>query len=251
MSSIENQTLKDFEVIVVDNSSTDETCNIINKFDKLNISKHTVKNNDIIAISRNIGMANSKGKWIAFLDADDCWKPKKLEILKKQILNNKKAILFSHDEEHYNNGKLCKILNKKPPISNIYHSLLIHGNCLSTSAVCLKNLEKIKNPGFSEKKEFITVEDYEFWIRLAKKGDFHFIDKVLGEWHTHGNNYSKNVKIHANALIAVITFHMKNYLNENPKKLRLFNHVLSKNNMIAARILQQGGEFTLSRKFLS
>ena len=72
---------------------------------------------------------------------------------------------------------------------------------------------------------------------------------MLGEWHTHGNNYSKNVKIHANALIAVITFHMKNYLNENPKKLRLFNHVLSKNNMIAARILQQGGEFTLSRKF--
>ena len=57
MSSIENQTLKDFEVIVVDNSSTDETCNIINKYDKLNISKHTVKNNDIIAISRNIGMA--------------------------------------------------------------------------------------------------------------------------------------------------------------------------------------------------
>ena len=65
-------------------------------------------------------------------------------------------------------------------------------------------------------------------IRLAKKGDFHFIDKVLGEWHTHGNNYSKNVKIHANALIAVITFHMKNYLNENPKKLRLFNHVYLK-----------------------
>ena len=77
IDSVQFQTFKDFEIIVVDNYSTDDTIQIIRTYD--NIKIYQEKNNGIIAHSRNVGIKVSSGKWICFLDSDDWWEKHKLE----------------------------------------------------------------------------------------------------------------------------------------------------------------------------
>ena len=125
----------------------------------------------------------------------------------------------------------------------MYEQLLFKGNCLSTSAVCLRSDIAIRTGGFSERKDFVTVEDYEYWIRLAKEGEFIFLNEVLGEWHTHGNNHSDNVRIHAESYMAVVKFHLTNLKKINNLSERKMNDKLSKFYSNTGRIFQKGKVF--------
>ena len=78
LKSIENQTIKNYEIILIDNHSIDNTKQIINKFKNLPIKYLLIKNEGIYAKSRNLGIKNSSGNIIAFLDSDDWWKNNKL-----------------------------------------------------------------------------------------------------------------------------------------------------------------------------
>jgi len=75
LESVLFQSFRDFEIIVIDNNSTDTTNKIIKKFKKKIIYKK-IRNKGVIAKSRNLGIRIAKGKWIAFLDSDDIWKKK-------------------------------------------------------------------------------------------------------------------------------------------------------------------------------
>ena len=215
--SVLKQTDQDFEIIVVDNSSTDDTRQVLEAIDDTRLSVLTVNNHGVIAYSRNIGISRARGKWIAFLDSDDVWLPEKLEKVRSKISEYPDAILICHDERQVVDGKIRKILHHAPSISNIYQSLLFYGNCLSTSAVTLKKDIALQTGGFSERKDFIAVEDYEYWIRLANKGRLYFINTVLGEWHVHESNVSNNAEIYANAYIRVSEHHLGLWLKEYPE----------------------------------
>ena len=84
LDSVFNQTFKNFEVILIDNNSTDNTKKIIKAFKKKIIYKK-IKNLGVIAKSRNKGISISRGKWIAFLDSDDYWEKNKLKSIYKKI----------------------------------------------------------------------------------------------------------------------------------------------------------------------
>ena len=83
LNSVFKQTFKNFEVIIIDNSSTDHTKEILSKYKKKIVYKK-INNKGVIAKSRNIGIKNSNGNWVAFLDSDDTWKNNKLERKKKR-----------------------------------------------------------------------------------------------------------------------------------------------------------------------
>ena len=100
LSSVFVQTYQNFEVIVVDNSSTDNTEDVLNSFDDKRLTVKNVNNNGIIAHSRNKGIKNAIGDWIAFLDSDDVWNSDKLMKVKNAIKQNPKVILICHDEWH-------------------------------------------------------------------------------------------------------------------------------------------------------
>ena len=80
LKSILDQTFKDWEAIIIDNQSTDQTNDILSKYSDPRIKSYKIDNNGIIAKSRNLGIKLSKGKWIAFLDSDDWWTSEKLEV---------------------------------------------------------------------------------------------------------------------------------------------------------------------------
>ena len=246
IDSVENQEYKNYEIIIIDNSSEDSTLNLINKrrLEKLRIL--TVKNDGIIAYSRNQGIENAKGKWIAFIDSDDSWMPKKLLKVKEKIDEDNTAILIYHDESHIHKGKFISRLKHGYDVDDLYQKLLFKGNALSTSAICIKRNVALDSGGFSEDKNLITVEDYEYWMRLSKLGKFLSIGEILGEWHTHDDNYSGKIEIHVNALLYAKNIHFNLYLKENPNDNNKVKKAKSKLYSDISRIYQKNLNFKKS-----
>ena len=107
IDSIIKQTYTNWELIIVDNNSTDNTKKILSKYENNDkIKTFYVKNNGIIAYSRNIGIKNSRADYIAFIDSDDIWLNNKLEICIPVI---KSYDLIYHDMSIYFQHKPKKI----------------------------------------------------------------------------------------------------------------------------------------------
>ena len=210
ISSVLNQTFKNFELIIIDNSSSDNSLQIIKSFKDRRIKIFKIKNGGIIAKSRNLGIKKSKSRWIAFLDSDDFWYKKKLETVKKKILENKNNHVYTNNEK-FRFEKLKKIQisrsNEKFNFGkkNFFRELILNGNKLSLSATAVdRNFLKKNNILFSEKRNYVTAEDYDFWLNLAKKGaKFNFIKEILGVYVIHTTNLSSNVNLHIKNTLSV------------------------------------------------
>ena len=248
LDSILNQTFKDSELIVVDNFSNYDFIPFIKSFKDNRIRYFQNENNGIIAVNRNFGIKKAKGKYIAFCDDDDLWMKEKLEKVVNAIHQNPEAILYCHNEIMVVNGKEKKTLYYGPYKHNMYEFLLFKGNCISTSAVCLKKSVALETGGFSERSDFISVEDYEFWLRLSKFGKFHFIDEILGKYIIHGNNIIANCEKHANAYVSVISHHLQN-LDKNFIDDKIIKKRYSRIWYQAGKILLQKYEYKKSRKY--
>jgi glycosyltransferase involved in cell wall biosynthesis len=215
ISSVLHQTYKNFELIIVDNNSSDNSLKIIKSFKDERIKLFKIRNKGIIAKSRNLGIKKSKSRWIAFLDSDDFWFKKKLEIVQKNILENKNNHIHTNNERYkfekikkYKSSRLNEKLNLDK--KNFFQELILNGNKLSLSATVVdKNFLKKKNIFFREKRNFVTAEDYDFWLNLAKNGArFNFIKEILGVYLIHANNLSSNIDLHINNTLSVCKDHI-------------------------------------------
>ena len=119
-------------------------------------------------------MSYLRGNGYLFLDSDDVWLPRKLEKVERAIQNNKDCIAICHHEWHVVNNKRVAKLIYGPNGEDLYSHLLFKGNCMSTSAVSISKDILIKTNGFSTNQDFVTVEDYEYWIRLSKRREDSF-----------------------------------------------------------------------------
>ncbi|EMO04349.1 glycosyltransferase-like protein, family 2 domain protein, partial [Leptospira interrogans serovar Icterohaemorrhagiae str. Verdun HP] len=79
LASVINQTYLNWEAIVIDNHSNDNTDEVVSSFGNSKVRLTKIKNNGVISVSRNLGIKEAKGDWISFLDSDDLWFPNKLE----------------------------------------------------------------------------------------------------------------------------------------------------------------------------
>ena len=136
IQSVQRQSYENWEIIVVDNHSEDDTQLFIESLssEKIKYIKH--KNNGIIASSRNIGAEVSKGNFLAFLDSDDWWEKDKLK-KSHQALTSTESDISYHNcfiEGNKKNGKTRSRKLKDP----IYNDLLINGNTIVTSSVLIR-----------------------------------------------------------------------------------------------------------------
>tara|TARA_B100000035_G_C21008562_1_gene558512 strand:+ start:940 stop:1836 length:897 start_codon:yes stop_codon:yes gene_type:complete len=215
---------KNYEIIVIDNFSSDDTEEVVKKY-KGNYLKYIKSNNfGIIGKSRNIGIENSIAPWIAFLDSDDEWYENKLNILEEFIKKYPEYDVITNDEEiFYEETKKKKIFQYGPYTNNFYKKLILDGNCISTSATIVKKSFLRKNKIlFSEKKEFASVEDYDFFLNLAlNHAKFKFFHQVLGKHLYHKKSFSRNFEKYHNAIEKLLNYHI-NYVQKfsnNKKKL--------------------------------
>lgn len=207
INSIERQTFKNYEVIFVDDCSTDNTMKVIKKIKKKKYSIFKLKKNYGPATARNLAIKKSKGLYLCFLDIDDWWLEKKLEIVYKFIKKNNSEII-NHNEYLYSKNKKIAKLIYNINSNNFYEHLLLKNNELSTSAVTLKKSFIIsKKIYFNESKNYYSVEDYDFWLRLTSSGaKITFINKFLGVCNLHDSNISQK-KIHFLNIMKVIHKH--------------------------------------------
>jgi glycosyltransferase involved in cell wall biosynthesis len=206
LDSVVAQTYSDWEAIVINNFSTDETIDVVNSFKDDRIKLVNFKNNGIIAASRNQGIKLAQGKFVAFLDSDDNWYPKKLERCIDHVMLGSKFIC--HGEMWINSDLSTRAVMYGPVSRADYQSLLFRGNCISTSTTLIETKLLRSVNGFDESTEIVTAEDYDLWIRLAAtKPTTVFIPEILGEFHRLSNSASSAVLRNLSSEKAVLRKH--------------------------------------------
>jgi glycosyltransferase involved in cell wall biosynthesis len=249
LQSVVNQTFTDWEAVVVNNYSEDNTVEIIASFNEPRIRLVNFRNHGIIAASRNHGISLAKGKFIAFLDSDDEWYPEKLQRCLTAL--GDQADVACHGEMWIKENAPPRRIFYGPQHRTRYLSLLYDGNCLSTSAIVVRKSALDKVGGFDEESRMVTAEDYELWLRLAKAGcSFVMVKEILGEYRIHGGNQSKAVMRNLEAELAVLQKHFvfaasQGWLSQLRGKRRLALAYYG-----AARGMQAQGDFSGGMKWI-
>ena len=208
LASVVAQTFQNWEAIIVNNFSTDDTIKIVESFGEKRFRLINFRNDGVIAASRNEGIRQSNGSVIAFLDSDDLWYPNKLEHCMPAF--DAHADVVCHGENWISNNMHPRQILYGPQKNAQYARLLYRGNCVSTSATLVRKDLLIEVRGFSTELEYITAEDYDLWLKLAhRKSRFTFIPEILGEFRQHQLGASSSVERHLRSELAVITSHHK------------------------------------------
>ena len=228
LQSVLDQTYTHWEAIVIDNHSTDNSDEVTARFIDPRITYLKIHNNGVIAASRNAGILAAKGDWIAFLDSDDYWYPGRLEVVINGIKHNKTIDVFSTNEIQVDLAEgRSRLLRYGPFCKNFYKTLLIEGNKMSTSATLVRyDFLKVNAILFRESSRFVTVEDYDFWMFLAKAGaKFYFILSVQGEATIHSDNTSGQTERHKQNLVNLLKDHVYNIQDFQPDKEELWSAI--------------------------
>lgn len=198
--SVLKQTYRDFELIIVDDGSQDETEEIIDKIiketqgDRIRYIK--LDRNQGVSHARNVGIQEAKYEYIAFLDSDDEWMPLKIELQMQKMLNADKevALVFCRmggkkrdSEERY----VCPPENvpKEILVGNLFSGLL-QQNVIGTPTMLVRK-ECLKQVG-GFKESLRCIEDWEMILRLARKWKIEFVDEQLVEVYKTEGSISVN-----------------------------------------------------------
>ena len=191
LDSALGQTISPYEVIVVDDASTDDTTSVVKSISDERLRLITMPSNKGAQAARNVGIKNAKGDHIAFLDSDDEWVPEKLEWQIKEIARMEKPCVIHGAGWIYKEQENTREIFAMPRLNGfVYKELLAHpGPLYPCILVPKKNLAEI---GFLDEKT-PSYQEWDTSIALAKQLDFVFIDKPLMIYHVHGGDtISKN-----------------------------------------------------------
>ena len=178
IESVLSQTYKNFELIIIDNYSEDDTEKIVASYKDDRIIYLKFRNNGIIAASRNHGIKHSHGEYIAFLDSDDFWHKQKLE---KQLPHfgtpeiigvASNAILVS-ETPYYRKDNLAR--SKQGYVDYKYRDILNRNRIMTSSLIVRRNALDLAGL-FDEDKTFSCIEDWELWLRMARYGSFRVLE---------------------------------------------------------------------------
>jgi glycosyltransferase involved in cell wall biosynthesis len=253
LQSVLDQNYTNWEAIVVDNHSTDNTDEVMASFVDPRISYLKIHNYGVIATSRNVGIRATKGAWLAFLDSDDLWYPRKLETVINSVRDDLSIDVCSTDEMQFNLATGVKTpLIYGPYCPNFYRELLLNGNRLSTSATLVRR-EFMTKHGllFRENKEFVTAEDYDFWMMLALAGaNFKFISSIQGEYTIHMTNTSGLADRHQKSALNVLYDHVYHQQSFQKNKDKLWRYINSGIYVSNAKNMFKNNDYISSAKCL-
>jgi glycosyltransferase involved in cell wall biosynthesis len=174
IKSILIQTYKDFELLIVDDGSTDNTEEIVKNFSDMRI--RYIKRNHIGRSSAlNFGLKNSSNDIIALMDADDISHPERLELQVKNYSNNSNEVVFT-TAAYFKNNKIVFKGESSANHDQIYKKLALHGPYNNATALFNRKLF-LENNGYDE--SIVFGEDHEIWLRLKNFLEFKQLKNVL------------------------------------------------------------------------
>jgi glycosyltransferase involved in cell wall biosynthesis len=196
ISSVLDQTFQDFEIIVVDDASEDETSEVVRGFadNRIKYIRHDVGRR--VAATRNTGISHSLGRYIAFLDDDDSWLKDKLQrqldLIESSSANT--GVVYTS----FTRVETCTV--EAPIYSNPTkkrgHLLneLSSGNWVGTASTVLLKRECLDKVGlFDEQIDF--GEEYDLWIRISREFDFEYIEEPLVVYRVHEKKLSTDYNV--------------------------------------------------------
>ncbi|MFC2025019.1 glycosyltransferase [Chloroflexota bacterium] len=215
IDSILAQTFNDFELIIVDNFSSDDTESVVKSYVDRRIRYFKNNNNGLVSINRNYGIENSRGEYIAFLDDDDSWLPKKLE---KQVSllesNNELGLVYSDcyvidDNDNIRENTYCygRKLAKGKAFNELFQSNFIP---MLTVVIRKEALDKVG--GFNPR--YKIAEDYDLWLRIAAHYPIDFTDQPLAKFRVHSqSSYQTNTVLSYREDLQIVDY----WLNKDPE----------------------------------
>jgi len=205
IQSVIDQTYQNWELIIVDDCSTDNTDDVVSLYNDDRIKYLKNKNNYGAAISRNKALREAKGRWIAFLDSDDLWMPEKLE---KQIrymkINNYSFSYTCYSEIDEQGHDLGKMVLGPREITRRMMCAYCWPGCLTvmydSQVIGLIQIENIKKNN-----------DYAMWLQISKIAECYLLKDVCAKYRKGRSNSISNHNV-----IALIKWHYRLFrLSEN------------------------------------
>ena len=184
IDSVRNQTYTNWELLIVDDCSTDDTDKIVASYTDVRIKYLKNEKNYGAALTRNRALREAKGEWIAFLDSDDLWAPEKLEQQIKFMVKNN--YVFSYHD-------YVKIDEESKPL-NVY----VSGPEIITKRRmynygypgCLTFMYSAKTMGLIQIKDIKKNNDYAILLKLCKKADCYLLKENLAEYRIRKKSIS-------------------------------------------------------------
>jgi glycosyltransferase involved in cell wall biosynthesis len=177
IESVLNQSYKNFELIIVDDGSTDNTKENLDLLIQENKIKYIRQNNSGVASARNLGIKNSSGDYIAFLDSDDEWVPNKLQKQVDFFNKNPNFKIVYTDETWVRNGKRVnqKAIHKKSG-GQIFKECI--QQCLIGPSTVMIKKELLNEVGHFD-ESFKVCEDYDLWLKISSLYEIGYIEEAL------------------------------------------------------------------------
>jgi glycosyltransferase involved in cell wall biosynthesis len=193
LEGVFNQTYSNIEVIVIDDGSEPPLQQSIQEFDSNSISYHRLDDNQGANTARNVGIENSSGELIAFLDDDDQWERTKIE-LQVEEMAKKESIGVVYTGQRFVDESGETIAEKVPSASGDLLQYLLEGKPMGTFS-CLMVRRSLVNKAGKPNPELPILQDREWPIRLAEIADFGVIEEPLvirgvGDYKSIGDNYT-------------------------------------------------------------
>lgn len=175
VDSVLKQTLQDFELIVIDDGSNDETAKALKKYEDRLLYRY--QKNQGVSRARNFGLKMARGKWIAFLDSDDLWLPEKLETQVRFFSENPGAVICQTEEIWIRKGRRVNPQKKHQKFSGdiFAPSLLL---CLVSPSAVMIQRDLFERVGYFD-ETLPACEDYDLWLRISSQFHVYLIDRPL------------------------------------------------------------------------
>lgn len=217
LESILKQTYTNWELIFFDNLSKDRTIQILKEFKDRRIKY--IRSNKFLKLyeARNQAISKARGKYICFCDHDDWWAKDKLLKQVNYVKKNKKADFIFSNFWIYNEKKKKSYLHFKKMPNGKITQILLDNYKIGILSVFM-NKKFFKNKKFNKRYEIIG--DYDFFINLSLKENFHCIQEPLAFYRYHDHNLSQKINLYVKE--------MDYWISKNNKKFEKLNYSLKK-----------------------
>jgi glycosyltransferase involved in cell wall biosynthesis len=202
ITSVQQQTFSDFELIVINDGSTDRTLELLNTVNDPRLKIFSYPNGGV-SVARNRGIARATGEFIAFLDADDLWTPDKLDLQLAALQQQPEAgVVYSWA---YYMDERDKIFQISEPIyfeGNVYTQLLVNDFVVSCSN-CLVRRQAVESVGEFD-PAVAGAADWDYWLRLAAHWPFVVVPKPQVFYRISSGSMSAQVEFMERCNLRVI-----------------------------------------------
>jgi glycosyltransferase involved in cell wall biosynthesis len=192
IDSLLAQTFKLYEILIVDDGSTDNTKSLIRQYRDERIRHIILTHTGLPSIPRNEGIQKASGEFIALCDSDDVWMPTKLETQMELMLKNGWNA-SSTDASIIGNGNERYFDNYHRKYANPIHEILWN-NYVITSSIVIRS-DYLHRQQFNTSPEFVGYEDYYLWLSISMHTPIEFINQPLVGYRKHAESLSSKLKL--------------------------------------------------------